>query len=90
MEYNNCNDKIIVYNLPLFDNPPLDIIEIKDLRGITNLSLQKFINLVEFSLFDIIDPLFKRSLKYYTGNYYICGGKAITDLISNEIKNNDF
>jgi hypothetical protein len=90
MEYNNCNDKIIVYNLPLFDNPPLDIIEIKDLRGITNLSLQKFINLVEFSLFDIIDPLFKRSLKYYTDDYYICGGKAITDLISNEIKSFDF
>ena len=91
MEYIDCNKKITVYNLPLFDTPQISIKEIKGIGGFSNVSLKKFIDLMEFSLFDIIDSLFKKSLKTYTNSdYYICGGKAINDLISNKIISFDF
>ena len=91
MEYIDCNRKITVYNLPLFDISPVNIKEIKGLGGISNLSFKKFIDLIEFSLFNIIDSLFKKSLKTFTeSDYYICGGKAINDLISSKIKSFDF
>ena len=91
MEYTDCNRKITVYNLPLFDTPPISIKEIKGIGGFSNFSLKKFIDLIEFSLFDIIDSLFKKSLMtYINSDYYICGGKAINDLISNKIISFDF
>jgi hypothetical protein len=91
MEYIDSKRKIKVYNLPLYDTHPVSIKEIKGLEGISNFSFKNFIDLIEFSLFNIIDSLFKKSLKTFTeSDYYICGGKAINDLISSKIKSFDF
>ena len=45
-----------------------------------------FIKLIENALCEIIDVQFRSALSYYPNqdNYYICGGKSINNILSNQ------
>jgi hypothetical protein len=92
VEYLDNNNKISVNNLLLNNTrSPIYLADIRTLTGtIEKTSFYDAIALIEFGLFEIVDYLCKAALKTYVGNYFICGGKAISDLISPTIKSFDF
>jgi hypothetical protein len=90
VEYVDSNKSINVHNLPLFEPIKLMVKNIITIKGSDNIELKEFINFIEFSLFDKIDYIFKIALKSYSNDYYICGGKAISDLYFSDVKSFDF
>jgi hypothetical protein len=85
MEYLDINNNIQVYKLPLYENPPLIVKYINTLEGLQNIDLYKCINLIEFSLSEIIDLIVKKQLeKINTIKYNIVGGKGLNNIIRNK------
>jgi hypothetical protein len=87
MEYNDSKFEITVKNLPLFPREiPLFLKNIYTIKGVKDINLDEGINLIQFSLIEIIDLLIKKSLSSDRLNilgidYYIIGGKAINNII---------
>jgi hypothetical protein len=93
MEYVNINESITVNNLPLFINPPLILKNVNTLDGIRNVNLKEVINLIEFTLREIIDLLIKKQLNNCVDiNYYVLGGKGLNTIIQDKylLKSFDF
>jgi len=85
MEYLDINNNIQVYKLPLYEKPPLIVKYINTLEGFQNIDLYKCINLIEFSLSEIIDLIVKKQLeKINTIKYNIVGGKGLNNIIRNK------
>jgi hypothetical protein len=54
-----------------------------------DMTMKDFIELIEYSLFDICDILFKKALKSYSGNYFIGENSIfIRNATDDEINNN--
>ncbi len=53
MEYNNSNEKIDVYNLRLYEPIKLMVNNIITIKGLDNIQLKEFVDIIEFSLYII-------------------------------------
>ena len=84
MEYTDINTPILVYNLPLFErDSQLYLKNITTMNIVDTIPLKDCIDLIEYSLLEIIDLLIKKALnKYSQTKYCIVGGKAINNIIS--------
>lgn len=84
MEYTDITKPILVYNLPLFETVnKLNLKNINTMNIVDTIPLYDCINLIEYSLLEIIDLLIKKTLnKYSQTKYCVVGGKAINNIIS--------
>ena len=82
-EYIDARFEITVKELPLFSREnPLFLKDILTIKGIQNIELKEAINLIQFSLIEIIDLLIKKALSSIVDiDYYIIGGKALNNII---------
>ena len=84
-----------VCSLPLLIEPPdspIYVTIVQTLYKKNQITFSEFIGIVEYELLDIVDLIFKIAIRSYSNSYYICGGKAINNLITNKclIKSFDF